>query len=304
MSTSTPVPLDNLIGSTASRAFFPLVDRLIERSAKAHYVFQDLEAFLKLSLENPAEGSRVYWRETLSRAHLAAAISLRRNKTWLDGACSAAHNQNPLALAACLRGFIEAAADTHDALSQVPLTIATTSANIFRALSGKSEVFVGNQELEDKLIHFAYAKKFRGKENIDEKYRAKTAAEYIAEFKWFNAPAVVDLYSKLCEYAHAAAPSVHMFLDQLDEPAETTLSHKKDAHLDLPRDLPLIMERVVILAFSPPLITLGTLNYFPIPTLHTPEATPQVCSGMPLWAKVEHAFRTSRPAAAPPPNSA
>jgi hypothetical protein len=303
MSTSPTAALDTFIGSTASRAFFPLVDRLIERTAKAHYVFQDIELFATLLLENPAERTRVYWREMLSRAHLAAAISLRRNKAWLDGAASAAHNHNPLALAACLRGFIEAAADTHDALSQVPLTIATTSSDIFRALSGKSDIFVVSQELEDKLIHFAYARKVRGKENIDAKYQAKSAAEYIAEFKWFNAPAVVDLYSQLCEYAHAAAPSVQMFLDQIDEATVSTLSHKKEANLDLPRDLPSIMERVAILAFSPSLITLGTLNYFPLPTLHTPEATPQVCSGMNLWAKVEHAFRTSRPAAAAaPPN--
>jgi hypothetical protein len=301
MSTSTG--LDNLIGSTASRAFFPLVDRLIERTAKTRYVFQDIEVFAKLLLENPGEGTRVYWRETLFRAHLAAAVSLRRNKTWLAAAASATHNENPLALAVCLRGFIEAAADTNDALSQVPLTIATTSSNIFRALSGKSDIFVVNEELEDKLIHFAYARKVRGKVNIDDKYRAKTAAEYIAEFKWFNAPAVVDLYSQLCEYAHAAAPSVDMFLDQVGEPTETTVSHKKEPRFDLPKDFPSIMERVAILAFSPPLITLGTLNYFPLPTLHTPEATPEVCNGMPLWAKIEHAFRTSRPAeAAAPPN--
>lgn len=294
--------IEGLIGPSAFRAFFPLVNRLVERTSAAHYEFQDIDLYANNVAEQPTEAMRVYWREMLYRAHLAAAVSLRRNKAWLDGATAALHDRNPLSLAANLRGFIEAAADTNDALAEIPLTLATISASIFAALSGRLDVDVVSPELEDKLIHFAYAKKFRAKDSIPDKYRAKTAAEYVAEFKWFNTPEVVDLYSSLCEYVHPAASSVHMFLDESDERDVTTISHKREPHLALPKELPSILQAVAILAFSPPLITFGTLNYFPTPVLHVQEAAPNVCRGMPLWAKVEKAFRTSsRPQA--PPNS-
>jgi hypothetical protein len=186
---------------------------------------------------------------------------------------------------------MESAADTSDGLSQVPLTLATESANIFAALSGTLESFVVNEEMEDKLIHFAYAKKRRAKNPLPAKYRAKTAAEYMAEFKWFNTPAVVVLYSQLCEYVHAASPSVHMYLEESDRGTVTVLRHKLGVDLPLPRDLPSVLQPVAMLAFTAPLVILGVMNYFPIATLHAPEAAPQVLSGIPLWAKVERAFR-------------
>ncbi len=290
MSDSRAEVLGRLLGLSAARAYFPLVDQITEQTQAARYTFLDQEEFVRLAANQPSAGMKVYWTEMLYRAHISAAVSIRRSRAWLDAVVDAQCNRNAMATAAGLRGFIESAADSNDSLSQVPLTIASTASNIRSALSGTLETGVVNPELEDKLVHFAYARKLRGKDPTPQQYHAKSAAEYMAEFTWFNAPRVLQLYSQLCEYVHAAAPSVHVFLSTIDEGLQDIVTHKRDPELDLPSDLASSMERVAILALTPPLLVLAVLNFFALPELHTPAATSQVCSGVPMWAKIERAL--------------
>jgi len=237
---------------------------------------------------------RVYWSETLSRCHLAAATSIRRGLSWLNGAVTAAEEGNAFALAACLRSFIEAAADTNDGLAVVPLTLASMSQPISRAVQGKLNEFVVNEELEEKLIHFAYAARLKAKDQLPKHYRAKQSAEYVAEFNAIRSPRVIELYAHLCEYVHPAAASVQVFLQVQEQPPFTTLSYKPSVDLGLPDDLSVILQDVAMLAFNPPVVTLGMLNLLPLASLHTPELTPQLCSGIPLWANIERAFEGSQ----------
>jgi len=64
------------------------------------------------TLSGIAERNQVYWREILFRAHFGASTGMLRLNEWLHGSERALVDGNVLMLAAGIRGFIEACADT------------------------------------------------------------------------------------------------------------------------------------------------------------------------------------------------
>lgn len=282
---------ERILGRRAVGAYWPLLDRVAARVASVSYPFVDSDDFLSLSTIDPREGMQIYWREILFRAHSASSVSILRNQRWLDGAALALESTNFFALAACLRSLIEAAGDTSDALSQVPLTLATKVEPIRLGLANALRQFVVNKELEDKLIHFSHARRVSRTESAPNSHRKKNSSDYVAEFGFFGFDAVVEFYAELCEYVHPAASSVNVFLEASSE-EEICISPAREREVvqSLANRLPQLMEPVAMLAFSAPLVTLGVLNALPIENLHTPEVRPEICRGIPLWNKVEAAL--------------
>ena len=110
-------------------------------------------------------------------------------------------------LAAGIRGFLEAAADTWQSFSDVPPTLADCHIVVRRAIKGEcSEQLALAPELESMLIHFAYARKLKADEG-PALHRATTAKDAISTIEE-SAPAIGTVYAALCDYAHPAAASV------------------------------------------------------------------------------------------------
>lgn len=107
-----------------------------------------------------AEPNQLCWQEILFRAHFGASAGLMRLREWLHGGERALADGNVLMLAAGIRGFIEAAADTWQGFADVAPTLADSHVVVRRAISGQlAEQLALLPELESLLMHFAYARK-------------------------------------------------------------------------------------------------------------------------------------------------
>jgi len=164
--------------------------------------------------ENPLEANRQYCLELLGRAYIAAAATLLRTSVWTEGIQSSYQSHNYLSFSASLRGLVESVADSMHALEPVPLTLAQASAQIKAAMSTTNvNEFVIIPEVEDKLIHFTYARKVKKGEEVPAGHRALQTREYIDVLKRFN-PKLETLYIEMCEATHPASKSVTWMLDQ------------------------------------------------------------------------------------------
>ena len=112
--------------------------------------------------------------------------------------------------------------------------------------------------------------------------------EYLTVFENLNADSVAQCYRYLCDITHPGAPSVWMWLAPMDtKGSEFVLSTDQDETI-ISSFLELY-ERVVVdvlmFAFNAPVLVLNTLNYFPIPKLHTQELLNHALDGLAAWAK-------------------
>lgn len=83
------------------------------------------------------------------------------------------------------------------------------------------------KELEDLLIHYAYAKHWKKGDEPLPNHRNKTNAFYINCLEEFDVPGLSDLYSELCQLTHPASPSVFCFVDETDK--DITFNPNKDS---------------------------------------------------------------------------
>ena len=107
------------------------------------YAFLDNAKFANLVRGDICAANAIYVQELLFRAHIAAITSLYRSEKWILGIRSGLENLNYFAFCACLRGFIEAAADSHSCLIHVPGTLADNFRDFSSALKGQFSAGVG-----------------------------------------------------------------------------------------------------------------------------------------------------------------
>src|SRR5206468_4460250 len=225
------------------------------------------------ALADVREVNRAYWFEMLERVHLGAATGLLRQQRWLDGAVSAASGTNFLAFAACLRGFIESSADIWDGLNGVATTLAEEFRNVRSAIAGRLDIPLLCRDLEDRLIHFQFARKPRPGEPHLPVHQAKPVKEYLDHLQGGGTGSVHECYSDLCAVTHPGAESLLWFtlgtvdstgaryslVNSPDDEAIRTFSAKF-------ANLPLWTTQQAV---NLPLLTLKTLNEFGMPVLHT-----------------------------------
>ncbi|MEC4338612.1 hypothetical protein VPH13_07765 [Stenotrophomonas pavanii] len=151
----------------------------------------------------------------LERSHLACVVTLARNHRWLSGAIDSSDSKNLLAFAACLRGFLEAAADSHDVLRYLPMALIEGRDYLYKALHQPTLVQeeISFAALEDRLLHFAFAQNQSTGAVEPAAPRPKATTAYIREIQNFGVTGAVELYAELCDLTHPAAPSVNCFLD-------------------------------------------------------------------------------------------
>ncbi len=268
-----------------------MVDDLGLDRLETQYTFSEAEEYRDISLQDLSEGMRIYWTETLQRAHLAAVTAILRSRRWLSGVQHAKAENNLLVFAAALRGLMESAADVSTALIGTPLTLAHCHSPITDALAGRATKTLISSEVEDELIHYSHARKLRGQEraNAPKSHKVRQVQEYLKIFgDDLSADNVRQCYGDLCDLTHPGASSVAMWLAS-DDPTgqESRLSTHQDEVL-IPRFLqehagvPL---QLLMFAFNTPVTTLNVLNYFPVEDLHTPELLNWHLDSIPAWAR-------------------
>ena len=225
------------------------------------------------ALQNIAERNQVYWQEILYRAHFAACRALMRLGEWLHGSKRALADKNVLMLAAGIRGFLEAAADTFQCFSDVPSSLADCHTIVRRAIKGElSERPALAPELESMLIHFAYARKLKPDEG-PVLHSATTAKDTISAIEE-SAPTIGTVYATLCDYAHPARLSVFRFAREITRPDEVTFDpqvgpEKIRELLTLSGD---VGRMALMLGVAPVVMTLKVLNDFAFVPVTTPWA--------------------------------
>ncbi len=231
---------------------------------------------MDLIRQDLSEGMRIYWIETLQRAHLAAVTAILRSRRWISGVQDAAVENNLLVFAATLRGLMESAADASTALIGTPLTLAQCYSSIVEALSSQATTAIMCSELEEELIHYSHAQRLSAPEraNSPRSHQVRQVQEYLNIFGDANGGAIRQCYSELCDLTHPGSSSVRMWLTSEEAAGyELRLSSNQDAvHIGrILREYASVTPQLIMFAFNAPVITLNVLNYFPVVDLHTPK---------------------------------
>jgi len=225
------------------------------------------------ALTGLAERNQVYWSEILFRAHFGACTGMLRLNEWLNGSERAQADGNVLMLAAGIRGFLEACADTWAGFSDVAPTLADCHTVVRRAINGElSEEMALAPELESMLIHFSYARKLSPGEG-PALHSATTARDCVSVLSE-SVPDVVNVYHALCDYTHPAAPSLFRFAGESTHP--DTLTFDPTAGSRKLAEIVVLSEHVgkvaLVLGVGPLVTTLKVLNAFGFAPAATPWA--------------------------------
>lgn len=271
---------------------------LIQRDLpQFRYSYMDNEEFKELFATNVGAANRVYVEELLFRAHWAALASIFRNRRWMDGMDAALKSPNYFSFCAGLRGFLESAADSYEAMYAAMCAIAEHFAAFRCALLGEfSDAVFCCEPLENILIHFTHARRVPKAETAPQTHHAKTMQDYLTGFEERRERILRDLYAELCEVTHPAAITVHLF-GQGDPQNPNTVRF-----ID-PEDLPFIAyllkrhDRAFVIlfqkSFNAALLTLNVLNRFGDPRLYTPGADQIDFSKVSAFSEIEEKINTS-----------
>ncbi|MGE8303330.1 MAG: hypothetical protein ACN6PW_02625 [Pseudomonas kermanshahensis] len=185
----------------------------------AHFLTPDWDSMnAQMKREHFSEIHKVYVLGIVERCHIFSLTSLARTNSWLNSTVLQQSEKNLLGFSAALRGLLEATADTHDAATVVVDQLYNYFPFIYLALEGSPYALPcpSLETLENKLIHYSYARRpVRGSEPLPW-HTNKSNAEYIQAIEKSGASGVKELYSLLCELTHPAARSVNCFLNEGD----------------------------------------------------------------------------------------
>lgn len=199
------------------KSYYLMYSDVVNKIEHKKYGYTTIDTFGSKFIEGLNKGDirevqKIYWQEILLRVHFTSVTSLIRTKKWLEGVVLGIESKNLLVFSSSLRGFLEATTDSYYSLQSLPTALALNFKTINSALKGELNRFFESQEIEDKLIHFQFAKK--GKKGLDKNTIAHTNVEYIKSFDLDNI-GIKELYSELCEITHPAENSVNCFTKKI-----------------------------------------------------------------------------------------
>lgn len=284
---------ESLFGKLPAQ-YLSMIDGILPSFAGTRYQFVPLEEFEQVLRSNQSKGAQIYWREMLYRAHLAAASSIARGHRWLTGAIAAGDAGQLLPFAACLRGFLEAAADSYDGLAAVPFTFAENFQGIRGELEGAATTFGFSPDVENSLIHFTYAKRLSPCESkvLPDTHQAKTAAEYVKTLTNATIPEIKTLYSELCGLAHPAAESLALYVISSNGVDFTfTLDRECSSISELLEKYRGTLELLFSFGFNPATLILAVLLEFPMTELWCQPLKTWNLSRIGGWKRIEAAIR-------------
>ncbi|AXX98062.1 hypothetical protein [Profundibacter amoris] len=205
---------ESIFGSDIAKVveiLFQLVEDLKKKTITYNFMSED--DFSRLPVN---EMGVAYWKETLDRAHFASCSSIMRTVTWVNAINAAYESENHLSFISSLRALVEFTGDAVHSLGSVSLTLAESNSAIRKMLDGNVNPFFTSKELEDSLIHYTHARKLKKSDNTPETHIAKQTYHYVNELKPNN-PKIYEMYKILCGFAHPAAESNAVYMNQLAE---------------------------------------------------------------------------------------
>jgi hypothetical protein len=191
-------------------------------------------------------------------------------------------------LAAGIRGFLEAAADTWQGFSDVAHTLADCHVVVRKAIRGDfGDGLALAPQLENKLIHFAYARKLKAGDGPT-LHSAATAKDVMSSLLE-SAPEAVDVYGALCQYTHPAAPSIFRFAGDIAH--ADTVVFDPAAGPERIRELVGLSRCVggvaLALGVAPLVMTVKVLNCFGLEAVATPWADGVSLEFSGVWRTLE-----------------
>lgn len=286
MASTSDVAKNETMLHTLVKVYSEQIERLKHESSGmtyvAHFLTPDLEAVglkgEKMSDAQAEEYHRVYLLGVLERCHLTSVTSLARTNGWLRSSLSELENGNLLGFSASLRGLLEAAADTHDAASVMVDQLYNFFPFIYLRLQRNNTASgVVLKLLEDRLIHYSYARRqVRSSEALPE-HNHKYNTEYIAAIEKSGAAGAKDLYSVLCELTHPAAPSVSCFLKETEREITLDFSQEKRIISEIVSDYEETIKSLVSTTVNSALVSLVVLRKL---GYAVPAPNPNLFSGM------------------------
>jgi hypothetical protein len=279
---------------TSGDLFAPVLDRIAEDVIGAEYRFMDVEQFARLLAADQPESARVYWSEMLFRAHWAASSNILRHRRWFQGCIRLCEEQpNFLGFAACLRGFVEASADAVHSLGPVPLTLADNYRAIAEALAGKATRIELSPKLEDKLIHFQFARKLQKGESAPSSHQVATVDTYLRSADAPTESRMKTLYSELCQMVHPAAHSL-LWMSIASEDSVRLSSGDDKAWIEgfCKRHVKAI-ERLQMQSINISILVLKVLNRFRLIGLVSQFVESLDMGDVPGWLKIKRALAKS-----------
>lgn len=261
------------------------VEKLVPEFQGRQYSFMEDAAYQALATSQPSQGMRIYWREILFRAHLAASTAIIRSLRWLSALIEFSARANALAFASVARGFMESAGDATTALLDIPESFAEIHAGIELALAGRlEESLMVAPTLEDDLIHFTHGRRLGKGEQAPDTHRARPIREYLEILERGKVPRIGDLYSQLCDITHPGASSVWMWVDKVSsEDYVVSIDSDQLVIEDIMTSFGDTLNRTIMFAFNPSIVTLAVLNYFSLPEVHTNPLIHWDLAAIKLW---------------------
>ncbi|MDV3057770.1 hypothetical protein [Pseudomonas paracarnis] len=252
---------------TLTSTYSPVINELIKRadgtSYFAHFLEPDINSMPPSDHKDQFdEMFRVYLIGILERCHLTCITSLARTNSWLKSSLSQLENNNLLGFSASLRGLLEATADAHDAtlitLNHLYNCFPFIYLRIAKSNTSAKPIIL--KELEDRLIHYTYARKHPKGSTPLPYHTNKSNADYIKAIEQHGASGAMQLYSRLCELTHPASPSISCFLQQSDKYISLDFSQEKQIIHEISTEYKITIERIVTLTINSALTSLIILK--------------------------------------------
>ena len=240
-----------------------------------------------------SEVNTVYWREILYRVYWASALNIMRHNKW-QAACvrAFATPANCLAFAAGLRGLLESAQDAWYSLGPVLATLARDRSFIESALLGnlRDKSFV-NGELENRLVHFIYARKIARAERemspdshvaLEPKdYRSAIGLPADEREMWRQ------LYDDLCGICHPTAFSLIAGWKEENGVVEIGQCDDSLQILALCQKYKATISSALSLSVTTSMMNLNALNWFSLPETKCHEIASWNFGDIPAWRKAQ-----------------
>lgn len=249
------------------------------------YDYMEPQDYQRVVHEDWKRGAKIYWEETLGRAHFAAATSIIRAHRWCAGMSVAYSASLFLPFCASFRSLIESAADGYDALGHVASTLAECRSLVNPILQLNAPTNVVAAELEDVLIHFSHARKVSKGEVAPQSHNAKTAADYVKGLER-GISGLYECYSNLCQFTHPAALSVGQLLAPLSSSSFVLIPAHDELRIEgLIEAYKQLVVPLFMFAFNPGAVVLKVLLHFQAPQFHSRGIAKMDLRGVPGWPK-------------------
>lgn len=280
--------------------FYGVGQVVCESGRRFKYVFMDPSGFVRLMKRSFAAGNQIYAQELLFRAHWAALTTILRNQRWMHGMDMALKDPNYFAFCACLRGLVESAADSYEALRFVADAFGEHFGSLRTALERRfADGVVHAEQIEDSLLHYTHGRRLESGAIVPQTHKAKTIQEYIATLEETGSSSVRDLYAELCGITHPSAATTHFFIrNNPKKPVDYELVERDN---DMPDIVSLftrhdpVWPSVFQKSFNSALLTLWVVNRFEDKRVFTPGVDELDFSALPWFPRLRDRICASRP---------